>query len=311
MRVLVTGADGFVARHLIPHLREGKHEVVGTVLDPRAGAAESSAMYPLDITDQAAAGALFTRVQPTHVVHLAAVSNVPWSRTHPEETTLVNVTGTQNILDAAAALPVPCRVLVVGSAEEYGPNSGTPITELPISDLRPLSPYAESKVAVERLVEEQPAYRELVIRTRSFPHIGPAQRKGFFVADVASQLVAIERRTTPPVLLVGNLEPVRDYTDVRDVVRAYGLLLEQGVPGQVYNVCSGRGWSIQALLDTLVSAAGVSVRVEQDPAKLRPADIPVLAGDNAKLRAATGWAPKIPLEKTIRDVLAWWRAQPA
>lgn len=311
MRVLVTGADGFVARHLIPHLRAGGHEVVGAALEPRTATEDDVIIHSLDITQRDAARALFAHVRPTHVVHLAAVSNVPWSRAHPEETDRVNVTGTQNILDAAAALPVPCRVLVVGSAEEYGPNSGNPIPELPIADLQPRSPYAASKVAVERLIEAQSSYRELAIRTRSFPHIGPAQRKGFFVADVSSQLVAIERGTTPPVLRVGNLEPVRDYTDVRDVVRAYGLLLEQGVPGQVYNVCRGRGWSIQALLNTLITAAGVSVRVEQDPTRVRPADIPVLVGDNLKLRQATGWVPDIPLETTIRDVLAWWRAQPA
>jgi GDP-4-dehydro-6-deoxy-D-mannose reductase len=133
--------------------------------------------------------------------------------------------GTQNILDAAAASSEQCRVLVVGSAEEYGPNNGQPIPELLVAALQPLSPYAASKVAVERLIETGPAYRGLAIRTRSFPHIGPGQRRGFFVVDVASQLVAIERGSAPPVLLVGNLDPVRDYTDVRDVVRAYGFLL--------------------------------------------------------------------------------------
>ncbi len=306
MRVLVTGADGFVAGHLLPLLRESGHEVVGTALDPDTGAAEGVPVHALDVTDGDAARALVARLRPTRVVHLAAVSSVRWSFEHPAETQRVNVDGTRNVLDAAAVVP-EVRVLVVGSGEEYGPNDGRPLSELPVSALKPLSPYAESKVAVERLIEAEPRYRQLAIRTRSFPHFGPGQQTGFFVADISSQLVQIERGERPSVLRVGNLDAVRDYTDVRDVVRAYALLLERGVPGEVYNVCSGVGVSMRALLDRLAALSGVEVRVEADPEKLRPSEIPALVGDNAKLRAATGWSPEVPLDQSLRDILAAWR----
>lgn len=330
MRVLVTGADGFVAGHLIPFLREAGHDVVGTALAPHhpasggtgtgldpARAAVDVPVRRLDVTDAAACAALVSDVAPTHIVHLAAVSSVRWSFDHPDETHRVNVEGTRHVLEAAAELRKPPRTLVVGSGEEYGRNNGNPLSELPLAELRPLSPYAESKVAAERLIEETPAFRAVAIRTRSFPHFGPGQSLGFFTADVASALVRIERAgrgagrgASPPVLRVGNVDVVRDYTDVRDVVRAYAPLLERGVPGEVYNVCSGRGAPMRELLSELIRLSGVQAHVEQDPEKLRPSEIPVLIGESAKLRAATGWEPHIPLKQSLRDVLVFWRASP-
>lgn len=307
MRVLVTGADGFVAGHLVEALRAGGHEVVGSVLT--GPAPDGLVVHPLDITDAAAVDSVFRVVQPTHVVHLAAVSGVSQSLAHPERTQRVNVGGTENVLRSAAALtPLP-RVLIIGSGEEYGRNDGRPLPELPLSELRPLSPYAESKVAVERLIEATPAYRRVNVRTRSFPHIGPGQKLGFFTADMASQLVRIQRGAQEPVLRVGNLDAVRDFSDVRDTVRAYVLLLERGTVGEVYNVCSGRGIAMRDLLDAIIHLAGITVRVERDPARMRPSDVPVLVGDNAKLKKVTGWAPRIPLEQSLRDILAWWRRQ--
>lgn len=309
MRVLVTGADGFVARHLVPHLRQAGHAVTGTALHPASAEGLRVPVEHLDVTDPTNCKAVLAKVAPTHIAHLAAASSVSWSFAHREETRRVNVDGTHHLLDAAAALSAPPWALVIGSAEEYGPNTGEPLSELPVHALHPISPYAESKVAVEHLIEAAPAYQAFAIRTRSFPHFGPGQRAGFVTADVASQLVEIERGQRAPVLHIGNIDAVRDYTDVRDVVRAYALLLERGTPGEVYNVCSGRGRRIRELLDHLVSYSGLSVRIEQEKSRIRPSEIPVLVGDNTKLRAATGWSPVIPIEQTLREILDWWREQ--
>lgn len=309
MRVLVTGADGFVARHLVPWLLEGGYEVVGTVRERGAGQPPSVPLHPLDITDRAAVRELVRAVRPTYIAHLAAVSSVRWSFAHPLETRQVNVEGARNVLQAAAEGVPPARVLVIGSGEEYGQNDGTPLPECPVAELRPLSPYAASKAEVERLVEAEPRFRAIAARTRSFPHLGPGQRLGFFTSDIASQLVRIERGETVPVLSVGNLDTVRDLADVRDVVRAYALLFEHGGLGEVYNVCTGRGRSGTEILDILVRLSGAAVSVERDPEKTRPSDIPVLVGDNTKLRQATGWSPEIGIEQSLRDVLAWWREQ--
>lgn len=309
MRVLVTGADGFVARHAIPLFPAAGAEVSGTVLRREQSADLSIPLQTLDITDAAACRAVIDATRPTHVLHLAAASSVSWSFAHPEDTLRVNVEGTRNLLEACTALSSPPRVLVVGSSEEYGPNDGHPLPELPLANLHPLSPYAESKVKVEELIEADARFRSFTVRTRSFPHFGPGQRQGFFAADVASQLAAIAAGDAPPVLRVGNLDAVRDYTDVRDVVRAYQLLLERGTAGEAYNVCSGRGTKIRELLETFIRLADVRVRLEQDPQKMRPTEVPILVGDNQKLRAATGWSPLIPLPQTLQDTLAWWRAQ--
>lgn len=310
MRVLVTGVEGFVGRHLVAHLGAVGSDVIGAVRSVDTVSAELRIpLHALDITDRDAVRGLVADVRPTHIVHLAAVSSVRWSLEHSEETQRVNVGGTRHVLDAAAALPAPPRTLIIGSGEEYGPNDGQPLPELPLAALRPASPYAESKVAAERLIEETPAYQAFALRTRSFPHFGPGQRTGFVTADVASQLVEIERGRRGPVLRVGDTDVVRDYTDVRDVVRAYVLLLDQGVPGEVYNVCSGRGRRIRELLDSLVAHSGLSVRIEQEKSRIRPSEIHVLVGDNTKLRAATGWSPVITIEQTLREILDWWRDQ--
>ena len=309
MRVLVTGADGFVARHAVSLLQTSGADVVGSVLNQGDAKDIFVPLQTLDITDAAACRAVLRAVEPTHVLHLAAASSTTWSFAHPEETRRVNVEGTKNLLEACAALPHPPRVLVIGSGEEYGPNDGSPLPELPLAQLRPLSPYAQSKVEMERLIEREPRFQAFTVRTRSFPHFGPGQKQGAFTADVASQLAAIAAGDRSPVLRVGNIDTVRDYTDVRDVVRAYQLLLERGMPGEVYNVASGRGVIMRELLGELIRRANVRVRIEQDPDKTRPTEIPVLVGDNMKLRAATGWEPTIPLSRTLPDILTWWRAQ--
>lgn len=308
MRILVTGADGFVARHLIPLLQRRGDDVVGTVLTSDHAAGLGVSLERLDITDAAICRDVLRRVAPNRVIHLAAASSVRWSFEHPDETRRINVEGTLNVLEAAQQVGVE-RALVVGSSEEYGVNRDTPVSELPVEELRPLSPYAESKVQVERFIESLPELRAFTIRTRSFPHIGPGQRTGFFTADVAAQLVHIAAGDAPPVLQVGNVDTIRDYTDVRDTVRAYALLLDRGVPGETYNVAAGRPVSLRDIMEQLIALAGVTVRVEQNSEKVRLLETPVNLGNNTKLRSATGWEPEIVLSQTVADILAWWREE--
>jgi GDP-4-dehydro-6-deoxy-D-mannose reductase len=310
MRVLVTGAEGFVAQHLIPVLRADGADVVGTAIRDNTNDL-SVTMVTLDVTDTQRTRELVRDVRPSHIVHLAAVSSVRVSFQNPQAAEDVNVRGTQGLLEAAAALPTPPLVLLIGSGDEYGPNEGKPLPELPLSELRPVSPYGKSKKAVEELVEKSPAFLKFTLRTRSFPHIGPRQAGHFFVPEVATEIVRIERAQQPPVIGVGNLSAVRDLTDVRDVVRAYLLLLKEGKRGEVYNVCSGVAILIQDLLKKLIALSDVQIRAEQDPQKVRPVDIPVLVGDNSKLRKATAWKPEIPLDGTLRDVLEYHRGRPS
>lgn len=302
-RILVTGADGFVARHLVPWFQAHGAEVIGTVLRPGTGRPGTTTI-PLDITDAERTRGVVRDVRPTHIVHLAAITSVRDSFANPSQTEDVNVLGTQHLLDAAGGcVPAP-RTLLIGSGEEYGQNKGIALSELPVSALHPVSPYGMSKKKIEEIVERSPALRAFVIRTRSFPQIGVGHAGHFFIPEVVRQIVHIERGEQSPEIGVGNLDAIRDFTDVRDVVRAYWLLLERGVPGDVYNVCSGVGRGIRDVLTELLAIASVHVEVRPDPAKARPADIPVLIGDNRKLREATGWTPVIPFRQTLADVLA-------
>lgn len=309
-RILVTGADGFVARHLVPALRADGDDVLGTALRPDAARALSIPVRALDMTRGEQVKSLLRHTQPTHVVHLAAVSSVKESFADPRAATDVNVAGTQALLEGAAALPLPPLTLIIGSGEEYGPNDGLPLRECPLTGLHPVSPYGKSKKDVEELIEATPEFRRFVIRTRSFPHIGPQQGGQFFLPEAATQIVRIERGDQPPVIGAGNVSAVRDFTDVRDVVQAYLLLLQKGVRGEVYNVCSGTAVKIRDLLNQLLKFSTIDIRIEQDPAKVRPVDIPVLVGDGSKLRAATGWTPRIPLAQTLKDVLEYQRGRP-
>jgi GDP-4-dehydro-6-deoxy-D-mannose reductase len=309
MRVLITGAEGFVGHHMVPLLLHSGAEVFGTALDQKKAQDLNIPVRPLDITKVEEATSLIKHILPTHIIHLAAVSSVRQSFVSPNATDDINVRGTENILSAASALKTPPLTLIIGSSDEYGVNDGKPISELSLGAMNPISPYAQSKKAVEELVEKNPKYMSFVVRTRSFPHIGPGQQGQFFVPEVATQIVRAERGQQRPVIGIGNLTAVRDFTDVRDVVRAYFLLLTKGRPGEVYNVCSGQGIVIEDLLKKMLVLAKVSVRFEHDSKKERPMDIPALVGDNTKIKAVTGWVPEIPLEKTLKNIVEYYRGR--
>jgi GDP-4-dehydro-6-deoxy-D-mannose reductase len=317
VRLLVTGAGGFVGGHLVDflHAEHPGVETHGVVL-PHGGvswrAAAGARVVEADLTEPAAAAAVVEEVRPDAILHLAGQSSVHLSWLDPAGTLRANVLGIVHLLDAVRSRGLRPPVLVVGSAEEYGPVGPE---EMPIREetpLRPASPYAVSKVAQGALaLLYGPAGGLRVVLTRTFHHTGPGRGEAFAESSFARQLAEIEAGLRPPVLKVGNLEAVRDFADVRDVVRAYWMLLEKGEGGTAYNVCTGRGRRIRELLDVLLAASGARVEVRVDPERLRPSDVPAQVGDPSRLRAATGWEPRIPLERTLRDLLDDWRARTA
>jgi GDP-4-dehydro-6-deoxy-D-mannose reductase len=293
VRALVTGAHGFVGPYLTAHLESAGDEVVGLGPD-------------VDITDGVAIRSAIAAAEPDAVYHLAAASHVGSSWSAPVEVLRVNAEGTLNLLLAAEAAGAP-RVLVVGSAEEYGivDPSALPLAET--APLRPVTPYGASKVAAEVIGLQAFLGRGLpVVLARPFNHLGPGQSDRLVASTLAHQVARNERDGTD-VIMAGDLTPRRDFSDVRDVVRAYRLLVERGEPGEAYNVCSGVAVPVSEVADALVAQARHPMRIELDPARLRPVELPALQGDPSKLRAATGWVPEIPLERTLADLLAWWR----
>jgi GDP-4-dehydro-6-deoxy-D-mannose reductase len=299
MRALVTGGLGFVGRHLVAHLREHEDEVV--VLDRHGEAG-------VDITDAASVSDAIGRAAPEAVYHLAGWADVGGSWQHPVDAFRANAEGTLNVLLACAEVGVH-RVLSVGSADVYGvvTEAELPLTEM--SPLRPASPYAASKVAADFLGLQAHLGQGLgVIRVRAFNHLGPGQTDRFVAAALAARIAANERDGGDTVR-VGDLSARRDFTDVRDVVRAYRLVVELGSPGEVYNVCSGVDLAVQELADRMLALATRPMRLEPDPSLLRPVEVPVLRGDATKLRDATGWSPQIPIERTVADLLDEQRAR--
>src|SRR5947209_6445826 len=314
MRVLITGITGFVGSHMAEYALSKGAEVFGSNrwrsktenidhLRSKVSFIES------DLRDLSSVRALLETSQPDYVVHLAAQSFVGVSWHAPAETLTTNILAQINVLEAIRGLKMSPRFLAVGSSEEYGLVHDD---ELPIREtnaLRPLSPYAVSKVTQDMMAFQYfKSYGLSLIRTRAFNHEGPRRGDVFVTSNFAKQIAEIEAGRRAPVIHVGNLKTQRDFTDVRDVVRAYWLLLERGAPGEVYNICSGRAWSIQEVLDFLLSESRVrSIAVTEDPARLRPSDVPVLVGDASRLTRELGWRPEIPFEQTLRDLLEYWR----
>jgi GDP-4-dehydro-6-deoxy-D-mannose reductase len=315
LRLLLTGAGGFVGGHVVSYLcrEQPQVEIYGAVL-PQGGITWGSGrgmrVVETDLNDPAQAQALVEAVRPERVLHLAGQASPRHSFLDPGGTLRTNVLGIVHVLDAARDRGLRPDVLVVGSAEEYGRVRAEELPLVETAPLRPASPYAVSKVAqgaLALLYGRSAAMR--VVLTRTFHHTGPGRGEGFAESSFARQIAEIEAGLRPPQLQVGNLDAVRDFTDVRDVVRAYWGLLERGEPGAVYNVCSGRGRSIRELLELLLRASPARVEVQVDPARLRASEVPVQVGDPSRLRACTGWEPAIPLEQTLGDLLDDWRAR--
>ncbi len=315
MKVLITGIDGFVGRHLARYLLAQKGVVVSgtTYLHPRNHpwlTEMGIELRQIDLIDPDAVQKLLQETRPDQIYHLAAQSFVPNSFENPWATLENNIRGQLNVLHAVAQSHPETKVLVVGSAEEYGmvAPEENPIDER--QPLRPTSPYGVSKVTQDMLgYQFYASHNVATIRVRPFNHTGPGQSSQFVAPAFASQIAAIERGDQPPVIQVGYLEAERDISDVRDVVRAYFLLMERGVAGDVYNVGSDRAISIQHMLETLLKLSDKAIDVQTDPARFRRGDTPIIVCNSQKLRMATGWKPEIAIEQTLADILDDWRAR--
>ena len=314
-RWLITGADGFVAGHLLPHLKEAEPdgEIFAMVWNgsPRESWPEPDerlAVLPGELTDADGIASIVRESSPDYILHLAAASSVARSWQDPEPAYRANILGQLHLLEAARSLERPPRVVVASSAEIYGRDGhdGRPISES--APLRPLSPYAVTKAAQDlQAFQYWAGFGLETIRLRLFNHTGPGRPDHFVASSFARQLAEIERGLREPALMVGNLDVARDFTDVRDVVHAWRLAALHGPPGSVFNVCSGHPTTIRSMLDMLLALVDREVEVRVDPSLLRSGEIEVLYGDRSLFTEMTGWEPRNPLKRTLEDLLDWWR----
>ena len=308
-KVLIIGAAGFVGNYLIDHIKKEYEswDLVCTKI-PSETINKDVTVYDLDITKKEEIDNLLKEVKPDYIFHLAAQSSVALSWKNPSLTIDINIKGTVNLLDSIRDLDTKPRVLLIGSGEEYGRVREN---EIPINEennTRPGNVYAITKVT-QNLIGKvySDAYNLDIMSTRSFNHTGPNQAPMFVVADFCKQVADIENGKEEAVIRVGNLSAKRDFTDVRDVVRAYTLLMEKGKKGETYNVGSGKAIEIQSILDTILSLATKEIKVEVDENKLRPIDVPIIEADITKLQSDTGWKPEIDLKRTIQETLDYYR----
>jgi len=315
-RVLVTGVTGFVGSHLVDYmLTRGDCQIFGihrwrSRTENIEHFYDKISLLECDLRDAASALRTIEKVQPDWIFHLAAQSFVPTSWLAPTESLTTNVIGQLNVFEAVRRLGLQCRIQLACSSEEYGMVYPDEIPIRETNPLRPLSPYAVSKVGQDMLgYQYWMSWKLDCVRTRGFNHEGPRRGPVFVASDFAKQIADIEKGRKPAVISVGNLEAKRDFSDVRDMVRAYWLALEKCASGEAYNICTGRSWAIREVLDLLLSMTQAKIEVRQDAARLRPSDVPILLGDNTKFVQATGWQPTIPFEQTLRDMLDYWRAR--
>lgn len=306
MKVLITGIGGFVGRYLADYCVSKGDEVYG--LERTKSHIDGAKIYGCDIINASLLAEIVKEVRPEQIYHLAAISFVPAANKNPKLTYDINFYGTFNLYEAVKNSGLNPKILFIGSSDVYGKVDKK---NLPLKESAPLNPasvYAVSKAASEILSGYYSSAGLLnIIIVRPFNHTGPGQSPEFVCPSFARQISEIERGTREPILEVGNLDAKRDFSDVRDVVRAYWMLMNSGVSSGVFNVCSGKAVSMKEMLDILLSMSKMEIKVNQDPARLRPSDTPLLYGDSAKLTSITGWKPTIPIEKTIEDILEYWR----
>ena len=315
MKVLITGITGFAGSHLADYILDNHPdvEVFGIVrwrsrMDNILHIQDKITSFEADLKDMGSLKKCLAAIKPDRIFHLAAQSFVPTSWTCPAETFAINSIGQINLFEAVLSLKLTPRIQIAGSSEEYGQVFPDEIPMKENNPLRPLSPYAVSKVAQDLLGWQYfKSYGMNVIRTRGFNHTGPRRGDVFICSNFAKQIAEIEKEKREPILHVGNLEAKRDFTDVRDVVRAYWMSLEKCEAGEAYNIGTGKFYPMNKVVEMLVSMSDVEIETQINPARLRPSDVPILLSDSSKFRAATGWEPKIPFRQSLEDLLNYWR----
>ncbi|MBI2128984.1 GDP-mannose 4,6-dehydratase [Candidatus Woesearchaeota archaeon] len=313
MRCLITGITGFAGSHLAELLLKKGHEVFGTSrwrskTENIDHIKSKIKLIEADMRDSHSMDKVIKEAKPDYIFHLAAQSFVQASWVSPADTMETNVIGTINLLEAVRRANISPVIQIACSSEEYGEVKQDEIPIKETHQLRPLSPYGVSKVAEDMLGYQYfKSYGLKIIRTRGFNHTGPRRGEVFVTSNFSKQIVEIEKGKKDPVIFVGNLTAVRDFTDVRDMVNAYLLAAEKGIPGEIYNICSGKGHKIQEVLDLLLSFSKIKIKVQQDPSRMRPSDVMILIGDNSKFVKQTGWEQTIEFEQTLKDLLDYWR----
>lgn len=312
-KALITGIAGFVGSYMAELLLSKGVEVSGlcrprSKMDHIESIKSKLHLEDADLLDSHSLYTTINKIKPDYIFHLAAQSFVPTSWGSPAVTLEVNIVGSANLFEAVRQVGIDPVIQIACSSEEYGMvyENEVPIKET--NPLRPLSPYAVSKLAMDYLGYQYfESYKTRIIRTRGFNHTGPRRGDTFAESTFAKQIALIEKGKQEPIIYVGNLDAQRDYTDVRDMVRAYLLAVEKCDPGEVYNIATGKAIKIEAVLNMMLAMSKVKVEIKQDPARMRPSDVPVLLGDASKFKAKTGWSPEIPFEKTAEDLLNYWR----
>ncbi len=309
MKALIIGAAGFVGNYLIKHIQETYDwELAATKLENETPEYDNIQIYNLNILYKEEIISLLKKLSPDYIFYLAAQSSVALSWKNPSLTVDINIKGCLNLLECIRELEQDPRILLIGSGEEYGyiQPEDTPVKETTV--LTPGNIYAATKACQNMLgAIYARAYNMHIVLVRAFNHIGPGQAPAFVVSDFCRQVALIENGTQSPVIKVGNLEAKRDFTDVRDVVRAYGMLIQKGEKGHTYNVGSGHAVRIRSILENILKLSTVPITVEVDSAKLRPLDIPIIEADISKLTECIAWKPEIPLIQTLRETLDYWR----
>lgn len=312
-KTLITGITGFAGSHMADLLIEEGFEVYGisrwrSNKDNIVHLNGKIHILEADVLDSHSLDTIMLEVRPEYVFHLAAQSFVPASWTSPAVTLEINLVGAANLFEAVRKSQIESKIQIACSSEEYGLVKPDEVPIKETNPLRPLSPYAVSKVAMDYLgYQYVQSYDMFIVRTRGFNHTGPRRGEVFVTSTFAKQIAMIEKGLQEPVIYVGDLTTERDWTDVRDMVRGYLLAAQKGEAGEVYNICSGKAVKVGDMLDTLLGMSQVKIKIQKDSTRLRPSDVPILLGDNTKFCQRTGWKPEIPFEQTMQDLLNYWR----
>lgn len=312
-KALITGIAGFVGSHMAELLLSKGYEVYGlcrprSKMDHIESIKTQLHLEDADLLDSHSMYTTINKIKPDYIFHLAAQSFVPTSWGSPAVTLEVNIVGSANVFEAVRQVGIDPVIQIACSSEEYGLVHADEVPIKETNPLRPLSPYAVSKLAMDYLGYQYfESYKMRIIRTRGFNHTGPRRGDTFAESTFAKQIALIEKGKQEPVIYVGNLEAERDYTDVRDMVRAYLLAVEKCDAGDVYNIATGNAIKIADVLKLMLSMSKVQVEIKEDPKRMRPSDVPILIGDNSKFVEKTGWKPEIPFTKTAEDLLNYWR----